>query len=122
MPDITAPPTPPLGGAPVVMPTAPPAVPPVTTVATATTTTTTTTSGDVAVQWYRSQRFIILCQSSALLILAWLGTALATNDWAWRTVAVSVLGNVVLQLKDWWSPTVVAPFASLNKNNVDASK
>jgi hypothetical protein len=25
-------------------------------------------------------------------------------------------------LKDWWSPTVVAPFASLNKNNVDASK
>ena len=92
-----------------------PTPPTTTTVATVTTTTTPASS---TVLWYQSQRFVILCQSSALLVLAWLGTALATNDWAWRVIAISVLGNVALQLKDWWSPTVIAPFAALNKNNV----
>ena len=94
---------------------APPAPPTTTTVATV---TTTTTPASPTVLWYQSQRFITLCQSSALLIITWLGVALATNDWAWRTIAISVLGNVALQLKDWWSPTIVAPFAALNRNNV----
>jgi hypothetical protein len=69
------------------------------------------------VTWYRSQRFIALCQSTVLLVLGWLGTALATNEWAWRAIALSILGNIVLQLKDWWSPAVVAPFAAMNKSN-----
>ena len=69
------------------------------------------------VTWYKSQRFIALCQSTTLLVLGWLGTALATNEWAWRAIAIAVLGNVVLQLKDWWNPNVVAPFAVMNKSN-----
>src|ERR1019366_157923 len=71
--------------------------PPTTT--TVATVTTTTAPASSTVLWYQSQRFVILCQSSALLVLAWLGTALATNDWAWRVIAISVLGNVALQLK-----------------------
>jgi hypothetical protein len=70
------------------------------------------------VVWYKSQRFIVLCQSTAVLILGWLSAALATNDWAWRPIAISVVGNVLVALKDWWSPNVVAPFAALNRNNV----
>jgi len=93
---------------------------PVTT--TVATVTTTTTPAESAVQWYRSQRFIALCQSTVLLLLGWLGTALATNDWTWRPIAIAVLGNVLLQLKDWWNPNVVAPFAALNKNNAPIGK
>lgn len=70
------------------------------------------------VAWYKSQRFIALCQSTALLILGWLTAALSTNDWAWRGVAIAVLGNIIIALKDWWNPSVVAPFAMMNKNNV----
>lgn len=70
------------------------------------------------VVWYKSQRFIVLCQSTAVLILGWLSAALATNDWSWRPIAISVVGNILVALKDWWSPNVVAPFAVLNKNNV----
>ena len=69
------------------------------------------------VAWYKSQRFIALCQSTAVLLLGWLAAALGTNDWAWRGIAVAVLGNVIVALKDWWSPNVVAPFAVLNRNN-----
>lgn len=69
------------------------------------------------VAWYKSQRFIALCQSTVLLVLGWLSTALATNEWAWRAIAIAVLGNVLIGLKDWWNPNVVAPFAALNKNN-----
>lgn len=69
------------------------------------------------VLWYKSQRFIILCQSSALLVLTWLIGALSTNNWEWKPVALSVLGNLLLQLKDWWSPNIQAPFAVLNRNN-----
>jgi hypothetical protein len=71
-----------------------------------------------AVKWYQSQRFIALCQSTALLVLGWLGAALASNDWAWRAIALSVTGNIVIVLKDWWNPNITAPFAALNKNNV----
>jgi hypothetical protein len=70
------------------------------------------------VVWYRSQRFIVLCQSTAVLVLGWVSAALATNDWAWRPIAIAVVGNVLVALKDWWSPNVVAPFAVLNRNNV----
>lgn len=70
------------------------------------------------VAWYHSQRFIALCQSTAIIILTWVSAALATNDWSWRTMAVAVIGNILLVLKDWWNPNIVAPFAALNENNV----
>lgn len=70
------------------------------------------------VPWYKSQRFIIMVQSTILLVLGWGGQALATNDWSWRPIAIAVVGNVLLMLKDWWSPTVIAPFAALNRSNV----
>jgi hypothetical protein len=71
-----------------------------------------------AIKWYQSQRFIALCQSTVLLILGWLIAALSSNDWAWRAISISVVGNIVIVLKDWWNPNITAPFAALNKNNV----
>lgn len=72
---------------------------------------------DAPVVWYKTQRFIALCQSTAILVLGWLTAALSTNEWAWRGIAIAVLGNVLVALKDWWSPTVQAPFAVMNRNN-----
>ena len=72
------------------------------------------------VPWYQGQRFIALCQSSALLVLVWLIQSLTSNTWEWRGIAVAVLGNVLLQLKDWWNPNIVGPFDFTNKNNVPA--
>jgi hypothetical protein len=69
------------------------------------------------VHWYQSQRFIALCQSTAVYVLGWLAAALASNDWAWRAMAVGVLGNVIVALKDWWNPNIIAPFSVLNRNN-----
>lgn len=69
------------------------------------------------VAWYRSQRFIVLCQSSVITILTWAGVAVATGDITWRPTAATLIGNIVLQLKDWWNPNVVAPFAVLNRGN-----
>lgn len=74
------------------------------------------------VAWYKSQRFIAMCQSTALLVLGWLTAALATNDWAWRPIAIAVLGNVVIALKDWWNPSVVAPFAMMNRSNTKTTE
>jgi hypothetical protein len=72
------------------------------------------------VQWYKSQRFIILVQSTVLLVLGWLIQTLSATPvvWAWKAILIAVLGNILLALKDWWSPTIIAPFAVLNKNNV----
>lgn len=100
---------------------APPASPaaPVTTTTVATVTTTTTPSAG-AIPWYQSQRFITLCQSTALWVLSWLVAALSSNDWAWRAVAIGVSTNILIALKDWWSPSIIAPFAALNQNNVPA--
>jgi hypothetical protein len=71
------------------------------------------------VAWYKSQRFIALVQSTILFALGWFITALGTNDWSnWKAGLVAILGNVAIGLKDWWSPSVVAPFALANRNNV----
>jgi hypothetical protein len=67
------------------------------------------------VRWYQSQRFIALCQSTVLLVLGWLIAALSTNDWAWRPITIAVLTNILIILKDWWSPNVQAPFKFMNK-------
>jgi hypothetical protein len=71
------------------------------------------------VPWYRSQRFTALWQSAAVLSLGWLMVALQTGTWDWRTgLLVPILGNVILVLRDWTSPTVQAPIPYLNRNNV----
>ena len=73
------------------------------------------------VTWYRSQRFTALWQSCAVLTIGWLMVALQTNSWDWKTgLAVPILGNVLLILKDWNSPAVQAPIPYLNRNNVQA--
>lgn len=74
------------------------------------------------VAWYESQRFIALCQSTTLLVLGWLTAALTTNVWEWRAISIAVLGNVIVALKDWWSPNVQAPFSFMNKSNVKSSQ
>ena len=74
-----------------------------------------------AIPWYKSQRFIALCQTTALTALGWLLAALTSNDWQWRGVAIAIGSNILLVLKDWWSPNVVAPIAALNRNNVGAA-
>ena len=78
--------------------------------------------GDIPqpVKWYKSQRFVILIQSNILLVLGWLVQVLSVTpiNWMGREIAVALVGNIFLLCKDWWSPTVIAPFAVLNKNNV----
>lgn len=70
------------------------------------------------VPWYRSQRFIALCQSTVVYALGWLIAALSSNDWSsWKALLIAILGNVLLTLRDWWSPAVIAPFALMNKSN-----
>lgn len=73
---------------------------------------------DSPVPWYKSQRFIALAQSSTITILTWVGICLSANDWSsWRIAAATLIGNIALQLKDWWNPNVVAPIAMANRNN-----
>lgn len=102
-----------------VLPVPVPAPPVTTTVATV---TTTTTPAEAAIPWYKSQRFVTLVQSTVLWVLSWLVAALSSNDWAWRAVAIGVATNVLIALKDWWSPNIIAPFAALNKNNAGLAK
>lgn len=64
--------------------------------------------------WYKSQRFVALCQSTVLIGLGWLIQAISTNDWTWRPVSIAILGNILLQLKDWFSPGVIGPAAFMN--------
>ena len=71
------------------------------------------------VLWYQSRSFKALVQSSVLLTLAWVGVALSTNVWDWRTgLAVPLISNIVIGLRDMWSPTVNGPFNAMNTNNV----
>lgn len=104
-------------GAAAAPPPEPPAPVPATTTTVATVTTTTTPAAP-AIPWYQSQRFITLCQSTVLWVMSWLVAALSSNDWAWKAVAIGVATNILIALKDWWSPTIIAPFSALNKNNV----
>lgn len=69
-----------------------------------------------AVVWYKGQRTIALLQSSVLYTLGWGVQALTSNDWTtWRALAIALLGNVVIQLRDWWNPNVIGPLPFMNK-------
>jgi hypothetical protein len=69
------------------------------------------------VQWYRSQRFIALVQSTIVFVIGWVIQALSMNDWTlWKALLIAVLGNILIQLKDWWSPQVIGPMAFMNRN------
>ena len=125
MPDITAPPTPPLGGAPVVMPTAPPAVPPVTT--TVATVTTTTTPSASAVSWHDSLKFRAYVGGWLTLCIGWAVENLTTHQlgftsWTWIALATSTLLTVRSIVGDWMSPNVTAPFGIFPPKPADASK
>ena len=73
----------------------------------------------MTVKWYESRSFKALLQSSVLLTLGWVLAALGTNTWDWRTgLAVPLLSNVLVQLRDMWSPTVVGPLSFMNASNV----
>lgn len=71
-----------------------------------------------AVPWFRSQGFTALWQQALIFGLGWLVVAVGTNVWDWRSLVVALLSNLIIVLKSWWSPTIVAPFAALNQKNV----
>ena len=70
------------------------------------------------IPWYKSHAFVALVQTSLLLTLGWVGVALSTNVWDWRTgLAVPLVSNIVIALRTLWSPTTQGPFDFMNKNN-----
>jgi hypothetical protein len=83
----------------------------------------TTVTDQTQIPWWKSQRFIALVQSTVLWVLGWLISALSTDEWAWRAMAIGVATNILVLLKDWWNPSVVAPkFAQAlgaNKSNAE---
>lgn len=70
--------------------------------------------------WYKSLKFTALWQSTVLTGLGFVLYAVSTSDWAsWKqALLIPVITNIYLTLKDWWSPTIVAPIARLNAGNV----
>ena len=70
-----------------------------------------------SVPWYRSQRFIAVCQITALYVLTWLGQAITTRVWDFYSLGGGVISALLVILKDWWSPTVAAPLSFMNKGN-----
>ena len=85
-------------------PTTPPVTPP--------------TTPPSTVPWYESNEFKALIWQASIFVLSWLAIALSTNVWDWRTMFAGLISNVIVVLKGWFSPTIVAPFAALNKGNV----
>jgi len=73
-----------------------------------------------AVPWYKSQRLIALAQVSAILVLGWVLQGLTTHVWDPYQLGALVISNLVVILKDWWSPTIVAPIAMFNRSNPPA--
>lgn len=69
----------------------------------------------VGVSWYKSQRFIALCQSEVVIVVTWSVDALTSNAFNLRGLAIILLGNLGLVLKDWWHPNIIAPFARMNR-------
>lgn len=70
------------------------------------------------VPWYESQQFKALWQASLITVITWLAAALVTNDWTWKPTLSALLSNMVIILKDWFSPTIIAPIPQLNRKNV----
>ena len=82
--------------------------------------TTTPTQGPVA--WVASRAFRAYFGSWLLMLTGWLTENLSTHafafkTWTWISFTVSTLAICAAVVRDWMSPTVVAPFAALNKNN-----
>ena len=68
--------------------------------------------------WYRSQKFLGLCQASALMALMWVMAGLQSGSWDWKAgLAIPLLANVITVVRDMWSPTVAGPFAFQNTKN-----
>lgn len=75
---------------------------------------------DYQVKWYQSQQFVAVCKVVAVYVLFWLGIAFQTHVWDFYSLGAGVVSGLTILVQDWWSPTVVAPFAVLNKNNPHA--
>lgn len=100
------------------MSAAPP--PPVTTT-TATVTTTTTPAAGV-VPWAQSLKFRAYLGGWLTLVIGWAVENLTTHQfsisgWTWIALTVSTLLTMKSIVSDWSSPSVNAPFASMNKGN-----
>lgn len=69
-------------------------------------------------KWYKTHAFTALWQASVILILAWLLVGLNTNLWDWKTgLLVPLISNLIVCLKEMWSPSVAGPFAFMNRSN-----
>ena len=105
-------------------PIPPPVAPPTTT--TVATVTTTTTPASAAVPWAASLKFRAYVGGWLTLVIGWAVENISThqfnfNTWTWIALAVSTLLTGKSIIADWMNPAVVAPFAVLNKNNVQAT-
>jgi hypothetical protein len=72
-----------------------------------------------AIPWYKSQRAIALLQITIVLLLGWVLQGLTTRAWDLYSLGALVVSNVLVLLKDWWSPNIVAPLAAFNRRNVN---
>jgi hypothetical protein len=71
---------------------------------------------EVPVPWYQSRSFKALAQTTVLLTLGWVLVGLSTNVWDWRTgLAVPIVSNILVGLRDMWSVTVTGPFDFMNR-------
>lgn len=70
------------------------------------------------VKWYQSQGFMIVCKVVAVYVLIWLGVCFSTHAWDFYSLGSGVVSGLTVVVQDWWSPTVIAPFAALNRSNV----
>ena len=69
------------------------------------------------IPWYKSNGFTLLWQAAVLNTLMWALSSLQSNTWDFRTWGIAILSNFLIIVKDWFSPTVVAPFNFMNKSN-----
>lgn len=124
-PKWTPPATPPspMSKEPAPVPDPPPAPPAPPTTTTTVEVTTTTSPSQTAVRWYDSMKFRAYAGSWFTLVIGWAIENITTHQWdfgtyTWIALTVSTLLLVKSVVADWMSPTVVAPFAAMNKNNV----
>ena len=69
------------------------------------------------IPWYKSKGFTLLWQAAVLNAILWALASLQGGVWNFRDLGIAILSNASIIVKDWFSPTVVAPFNFMNKSN-----